>query len=76
MPMRCGERAKPSALPCRGHSFFSTNADLLERYAACPSSAAVIEVQTSFLDQLQNAPPKALDGECVCTFYVTLSCVT
>eukprot|EP00891_Asterochloris_glomerata_P004300 jgi/Astpho2/4300/gw1.00064.100.1_t len=32
-----------------GHSFFSTNADLLERYAACPSSVAVIEVQTSFL---------------------------
>ena len=46
-------------LPCRGHSFFSTNADLLERYAACPSAAEVIAVQTSFLEQLQNAPAKA-----------------
>lgn len=71
----CSERARPPALPCRGHSFFSTNADLLERYAACPSSAAVIEVQTSFLEQLQNAPPKAPDGKYVSTFCV-MSCVT
>ena len=71
--MRCIQQARPSALACRGHSFFSTNADLLERYAACSSSSAVIEVQTSFLEQLQNAPPKALDGECVCTLCVALS---
>ena len=74
--MRCGAQVRPSALPCRGHSFFSTNADLLERYAACPSSAAVIEVQTSFLEQLQNAPPKAPDGGCVFTPCVTLLCIT
>ena len=61
--------------PCRGHSFFSTNADLLERYAACPSSLAVIEVQTSFLEQLQNAQPKAPDGKYVSIFCV-MSCVT
>ena len=43
-------------LYCRGHSFFTTNEELLDRYAECPGSAEVIEVQTSYLDSLHAAP--------------------
>mmetsp|Transcript_18398 Transcript_18398/g.33498 ORF Transcript_18398/g.33498 Transcript_18398/m.33498 type:complete len:298 (-) Transcript_18398:300-1193(-) len=39
-----------------GHSFFSTNEDLLNRYAAARTAAEVIEVQN---DWLQNPPPGA-----------------
>ncbi|KAK9815501.1 hypothetical protein WJX72_004749 [[Myrmecia] bisecta] len=39
-----------------GHSFLSTNEDLLERYAACETSAQVIEVQTAWLNQAQHIP--------------------
>jgi len=47
----------------RGHSFLSTNEELLDRYAACPTSAEVIQVQTDYLDQLTNTPAKVPDGE-------------
>lgn len=49
----------------RGHSFLSTNEELLDRYAACPTSAEVIQVQTEYLDQLTNIPAKVPDGESV-----------
>ena len=48
-------------LRCRGHSFFSTNEELLDRYAECPGSAEVIAVQTSYLDAL-HAAPRAVPG--------------
>mmetsp|Transcript_42177 Transcript_42177/g.107842 ORF Transcript_42177/g.107842 Transcript_42177/m.107842 type:complete len:316 (-) Transcript_42177:125-1072(-) len=32
-----------------GHSFFSTNAELLDRYAACSTSQDIIDTQTSYL---------------------------
>ena len=41
---------------CRGHSFFTTNEELLDRYAECPGSAEVIAVQTAYLDSLHAAP--------------------
>ncbi|DBA91586.1 TPA: hypothetical protein ACH3X1_003199 [Trebouxia sp. C0004] len=47
----------------RGHSFLSTNEELLDRYAACPTSAEVIQVQTEYLDQLTNIPAKVPDGK-------------
>lgn len=47
---------------CRGHSFLSTNEELLDRYAACPTSAEVIQVQTQYLEQLANVPAKVPDG--------------
>lgn len=40
----------------RGHSFFTTNEELLDRYAECPGSAEVIAVQTAYLDSLHAAP--------------------
>ena len=43
-------------LVCRGHSFFTTNEELLDRYAECPGSAEVIAVQTSYLESLHAAP--------------------
>lgn len=36
-------------LACRGHSFLSLNAGLLDRYAACETAADVIEAQNAFL---------------------------
>lgn len=57
---------KSVALICRGHSFFSTNAELLDRYAACPTSAEVIQVQTDYLDQLARVPARIPNGKC-CT---------
>lgn len=35
----------------RGHSFFSTNAELLEAYAACDSAADIIAAQNAWLEQ-------------------------
>jgi len=52
-----------AVLSCRGHSFLSTNEELLDRYAACPTSAEVIQVQTQYLDQLTNIPAKIPDGK-------------
>ena len=40
----------------RGHSFFTTNEELLDRYAECPGSTEVIAVQTSYLESLHAAP--------------------
>lgn len=37
----------------RGHSFLSTNRELLERYAACATSVEVIAVQQAYLDDMQ-----------------------
>lgn len=37
-----------------GHSFFSLNAELLDRYAACQTGAQVIAVQNAFLAQGQR----------------------
>ena len=45
----------------RGHSFLSANEELLARYAACPTSAAVIAVQAAYLAELQ-APPRPAPG--------------
>lgn len=45
----------------RGHSFLSTNEELLARYAACPTSAEVIAVQAAYLAQLR-APPRPPPG--------------
>ena len=50
---------------CRGHSFLSTNEELLDRYAACPSSVEVIQVQKDYLDQLANIPAKVPDGRSI-----------
>lgn len=41
-------------LCCRGHAFLSTNEELLDRYAACATSAEVITVQNEWLEQLQE----------------------
>lgn len=51
------------SFPCRGHSFFSTNEELLDRYAECPGSAEVITVQTSYLEALQAAPRSVPTGQ-------------
>ena len=45
----------------RGHSFFTTNEELLDRYAECPGSTEVIAVQTSYLESL-HAAPRAVSG--------------
>ena len=37
----------------RGHSFLSTNEELLHSYAACDTSAEVIAVQTAHLQAMQ-----------------------
>jgi pre-rRNA-processing protein TSR3 len=42
----------------RGHSFFSTNAELLERYAACATAAEVIEAQNAWLEEVTAAGPE------------------
>lgn len=42
----------------RGHSFLSTNAELLDRYAACATSAEVIATQQAYLDGMQAAHDK------------------
>jgi len=38
----------------RGHSFFSLNGPLLERYAACANAVEVIEAQNKYLESLAN----------------------
>lgn len=48
---------------CRGHSFLSTNEELLDRYATCPTSVEVIQVQNQYLEQLANVPAKVPDGK-------------
>lgn len=45
----------------RGHSFLSANEELLDRYAACATSAQVIAVQAAWLDALR-APPRPEPG--------------
>jgi pre-rRNA-processing protein TSR3 len=35
---------------CRGHSFFSTNQQLLDKYAACATAADVISTQNAWLE--------------------------
>ena len=47
----------------RGHSFFSTNAELLDRYAACATASEVIQVQTDYLDQLSQASARVPAGQ-------------
>ena len=37
----------------RGHSFLSTNEELLNSYAACATSEEVIAVQTAYLEAMQ-----------------------
>jgi hypothetical protein len=39
------------AVCCRGHSFFSTNAELLEAYSQCETAADVIAAQNAWLEQ-------------------------
>ena len=46
----------------RGHSFLSTNAELLERYADCATSAEVIDVQNQWLADLQAEPEPKPEG--------------
>ena len=62
-PKACVLLYATSCLPGvrRGHSFLSTNQELLERYAACATSVQVIEVQTAWLNQAQSVPA-ALSG--------------
>lgn len=38
----------------RGDAFFDTNADLLERYAACETAAEVVEVQNTWLQSMEQ----------------------
>ena len=45
-----------------GHSFFSLNDELLQRYAACGTAEEVIAAQGEYLDSLQRQPRHA-DGE-------------
>jgi len=39
-----------------GHSFFSLNADLLDRYAACPSGKEIIATQNMVLQAAERVP--------------------
>merc|ERR1719383_776976 len=39
-----------------GHSFFSINADILDRYASCRTSDQVLAVQSQFLAQASRVP--------------------
>ena len=64
---------KSVALICRGHSFFSTNAELLDRYAACPTSAEVIQVQTDYLDQLARVPAR-IPGKYCTLSRISIAC--
>ncbi|GBF90622.1 ribosome biogenesis protein-like [Raphidocelis subcapitata] len=41
-----------------GHSFFSTNAELLERYAECETAAEVIAAQNAWLEEVTAAGPE------------------
>jgi hypothetical protein len=41
----------------RGHSFFSTNGELLERYAACADAAEVIAAQNAYLAEAATGGP-------------------
>jgi pre-rRNA-processing protein TSR3 len=43
---------------CRGHSFFSTNAELLEVYSHCNSAAEVIEAQNKWLEEAAAGRPE------------------
>ncbi|KAI8469227.1 MAG: hypothetical protein J3K34DRAFT_454232 [Monoraphidium minutum] len=57
----CGFREAAEQIMGRfkwGHSFFSTNADLLERYAECDSAAEVIAVQNAWLEEVTAAGPE------------------
>lgn len=53
----------------RGHSFFSTNAELLDRYAACANASEVIQVQTEYLEQLTQASAKVPAGQPASTLF-------
>ena len=64
---------KPLWDDCRGHSFLSTNEELLDRYAACPTSTEVIQVQTQYLEQLANVPAKVPDGKALLSLAQLLS---
>lgn len=46
-----------SAAAARGHSFFSTNAELLEAYAACNTAGDIIAAQNAWLQQATAAGP-------------------
>jgi hypothetical protein len=58
--------------PGRGHSFFSTNAELLARYAACATAAEVIDTQQAYIkvrcdgamcgDSCKPMPPGPVEG--------------
>eukprot|EP00879_Flechtneria_rotunda_P003080 GHRR01003300.1.p1 GENE.GHRR01003300.1~~GHRR01003300.1.p1 ORF type:complete len:357 (+),score=115.34 GHRR01003300.1:230-1300(+) len=41
-----------------GHSFFSTNAELLEAYSQCNTAAEVIQAQNTWLEQVTAAAPE------------------
>jgi pre-rRNA-processing protein TSR3 len=61
----CGFRGAAEAVMSKfkwGHSFFSLNEELLERYAACRSADEVIATQTRYLEELKARPLDAPEG--------------
>ena len=61
----CGFQAAAEAVMSKfkwGHSFFSLNAELLARYAACRSAKAVIEEQNAYLSELKTRPLDTPEG--------------
>ena len=61
--LKLGGTAKISALCCRGHAFFSANADLLDQYAACTTSEDVIAAQNAWLARLESKSRSSPEGQ-------------
>lgn len=61
----CGFRDTAEVLLAKfkwGHSFFKLNDELLERYAACETAAAVIAEQNAYLQEMQTRPLDVPEG--------------
>ena len=61
----CGFRDAAEAVMSKfkwGHSFFSLNGELLDRYAACETAPAVIAAQTAYLAELRTRPLDVPEG--------------
>ncbi|KAI7732469.1 hypothetical protein M8C21_012525 [Ambrosia artemisiifolia] len=62
----CGEVENGELLLSKfkwGHAFLSLNRELLKAYAKCENSAAIIEVQNSWLSEQSSKIPKVLEKE-------------
>lgn len=57
-PLCAGADAACNALCRRGHSFYTTNAEILERYADCNTAAEVIAAQNAYLEEVMTAGPE------------------